>query len=58
MAEDDKNYGLARAYYLKLSDRYRNYYYGVAARKRLATLPEAPAGRGCQPAAHSGHHQD
>jgi len=43
MAEDDKNYGLARAYYLKLSDRYRNYYYGVAARKRLATLPDEPA---------------
>ena len=43
MAEDDQNYGLARAYYLKLSDRYRNYYYGVAARKRLATLPEAQA---------------
>ena len=42
MAEDDKNYGLARTYYLKLSDRYRNYYYGVAARKRLATLPDAP----------------
>jgi soluble lytic murein transglycosylase len=43
MAEADKNYGLARAYYLKLSDRYRNYYYGVQARKRLAALPEAPA---------------
>jgi soluble lytic murein transglycosylase len=42
MAEVDQNYGLARAYYLKLTDRYRNYYYGVAARKRLATLPEAP----------------
>jgi len=41
LAEDDKNYGLARTYYLKLSDRYRNYYYGVAARKRLATLPVA-----------------
>jgi len=43
MAEADQNYGLARAYYLKLTDRYRNYYYGVAARKRLATLPDAPA---------------
>lgn len=43
MAEDDKNYGLARTYYLKLNDRYHNYYYGVAARKRLATLPDAPA---------------
>ena len=42
MAEDDKNYGLARSYYGKLTERYRNYYYGVAARKRLSTLPDAP----------------
>jgi len=42
MAENDRDYGLARAYYLKVTDRYRNYYYGVAARKRLATLPDAP----------------
>ncbi|HTS35177.1 MAG TPA: transglycosylase SLT domain-containing protein, partial [Candidatus Solibacter sp.] len=41
MAEDDRDYGLARTYYLKLTDRYRNYYYGVAARKRLATMPDA-----------------
>ncbi|MGC2112619.1 MAG: tetratricopeptide repeat protein, partial [Candidatus Korobacteraceae bacterium] len=43
MAEDERDYGTARAYYLKLSDRYRNYYYAVLARKRLATLPAAPA---------------
>ncbi len=43
MAEEDHEYGLARAYYQKLADRYRNYYYGVCARKRLATLPAAPA---------------
>ena len=43
MAEDDRDYGVARAYYQKLSERYRNYYYGVLARKRLATLPAAPA---------------
>jgi peptidoglycan lytic transglycosylase len=43
MAEDDKDYGLARAYYEKLADRYRNYYYGVLARKRLALMPTAPA---------------
>jgi soluble lytic murein transglycosylase len=43
MAEDDRDYGTARAYYLKLSERYKNYYYGVLARKRLATLPAAPA---------------
>jgi len=41
MAENDKDYGLARSYYSKLTERYRNYYYGVAARKRLATLPDA-----------------
>ncbi len=43
MAEDDREYGLARAYYQKLSERYRNYYYGVLARRRLLTLPAAPA---------------
>ena len=41
MAEEDHDYGLARSYYLKLTDRYRNYYYGVSARKRLATMPNA-----------------
>ena len=41
MAEDDKDYGMARAYYEKLADRYRNYYYGVLARKRLALMPTA-----------------
>ncbi len=43
MAEEDREYGLARTYYQKVADRYRNYYYGVCARKRLATLPAAPA---------------
>ena len=43
MAEDDHDYGMARAYYLKLSERYKNYYYGVLARKRLATMAAAPA---------------
>jgi soluble lytic murein transglycosylase len=43
MAEDDRDFGLARAYYTKLSERYRNYYYGVLARRRLLTLPAAPA---------------
>jgi peptidoglycan lytic transglycosylase len=43
MAEDDKDYGVARAYYEKLADRYRNYYYGVLARKRLALMPTAEA---------------
>ncbi len=39
LAEDDHDNGLARAYYQKLSERYRNYYYGVLARKRLALMP-------------------
>lgn len=43
MAEDDREYGVARAYYQKLSERYRNYYYGVLARRRLTTMPAAPA---------------
>ncbi len=43
MAEDEAQYGAARAYYQKLGERYRNYYYGVLARKRLAALPVAPA---------------
>ncbi len=43
MAEDDRDFGAARAYYQKLSERYHNYYYGVLARRRLATLPTAPA---------------
>ncbi len=33
MAEDDRDYGVARAYYQKLTDRYRNYYYAVLARQ-------------------------
>jgi peptidoglycan lytic transglycosylase len=41
MAEDEHEYGVARAYYQKLAERYRNYYYGVLARKRLATMPAA-----------------
>ena len=43
MAEDDRDYGVARAYYQKLTGRYRNYYYAVLARRRLNTLPAAPA---------------
>ena len=41
MAEENGEYGIARAYYQKLAERYRNYYYGVLARKRLATMPTA-----------------
>ena len=38
LAEDDHDDALARAYYGKLSERYRNYYYGVLARRRLALM--------------------
>jgi soluble lytic murein transglycosylase len=38
LAEEDSDGALARAFYLKLSQRYRNYYYGELARQRLAKL--------------------
>jgi soluble lytic murein transglycosylase len=38
LAEEDNDGALARAFYLKLSQRYRNYYYGDLARQRLAKL--------------------
>lgn len=38
MAEDDRELGVARAYYSKLSDRFRNYYYAVLARERLREI--------------------
>jgi soluble lytic murein transglycosylase len=41
IAEGDHDTALARAYYTKLSERFRNYYYGVLARKRLAMMPHA-----------------
>ena len=38
MAEEEKNPGMARAFYQKLSDRYRNFYYAELARQRLKVL--------------------
>ena len=38
IAEEDKNSGMARAYYQKLSERYRNFYYAELARQRLKSL--------------------
>ena len=38
LAEEDNDQVMARAYYQKLSLRYRNYYYGELARQRLAKL--------------------
>lgn len=38
IAEDENDVGRARAYYLKLSARFRNYYYAILARERLPEL--------------------
>ena len=39
MAEDEHDYARARAYYQKILDRFRYYYYAELARTRLRTLP-------------------
>lgn len=41
LAEEDNQFSLARSYYAKLSDRYRNYYYAELGRERLKKLPQA-----------------
>jgi soluble lytic murein transglycosylase len=38
LAEEDNDFVMARAFYVKLSQRYRNYYYGEQARERIAKL--------------------
>ncbi|MGA9797834.1 MAG: tetratricopeptide repeat protein, partial [Terriglobales bacterium] len=45
LAEEDKDNGMARAYYQKLSERFRNFYYGELARQRLREIKteDAPA---------------
>ncbi len=43
LAEEDHDIATARAYYLKVSSRYRNYYYGELARRQLASMPAQPA---------------
>jgi len=40
LAEEDHQPAMARAFYQKLSDRYRNYYYAELGRQRLKKLPE------------------
>jgi soluble lytic murein transglycosylase len=40
LAEEDQDEVMARAYYQKLSLRYRNYYYGELARQRLAKIKD------------------
>lgn len=39
LAEEDNQPAMARAYYQKLSDRYRNYYYAELGRQRMKNLP-------------------
>ncbi len=41
LAEEDNQPLMARAFYQKLSDRYRNFYYAELGRQRLKLLPEA-----------------
>jgi soluble lytic murein transglycosylase len=43
IAEDEHDYSLARVWYTKLGERFRNYYYGYLGRERLAKLPAAAA---------------
>jgi soluble lytic murein transglycosylase len=38
MAEEDNDPAMARTYYQKLSDRFRNFYYGELARRRLREI--------------------
>ena len=49
LAEEDNQPAMARAYYQKLSDRYRNYYYAELGRDRLKKLPESEDATGQYP---------
>jgi len=40
LAEEDNQPAMARAFYQRLSDRYRNYYYAELGRQRMKKLPE------------------
>ncbi len=42
IAEDDHDYGKARAWYLKIINRFSQYYYADLSRERLKTLPADP----------------
>jgi soluble lytic murein transglycosylase len=44
LAEEDGNPGMARVFYQKLSDRFRNYYYAEFGRQRLKALRQAQGG--------------
>jgi peptidoglycan lytic transglycosylase len=42
LAEEDNEFGMARAYYQKLSERYRNYYYAELGRQRMKNIQAVP----------------
>ena len=42
LAEEEGDPAMARAFYQKLSDRFRNYYYAELGRQRLQALPRPP----------------
>jgi soluble lytic murein transglycosylase len=44
VAEQEGDVTMARAWYKKCSERFKNYYYGIIARDRLASLAATPAG--------------
>jgi len=46
LAEEDNDSAMARAFYQKLSDRYRNYYYAELGRQRMKKLPAGPDAAG------------
>jgi soluble lytic murein transglycosylase len=43
MAEEERDYALARAWYTKLTERFQNYYYGCLGRERLDRLSASVA---------------
>ena len=49
MAEEDKDPAMARAFYQKLSSRYRNYYYAELGRDRMKKLPDGTSQPGDYP---------
>ena len=57
LAEEDNDPAMARAYYLKLSQRYRNYYYGEQARQRLGKIKKDVRPRALRTARSSSAHQ-
>jgi soluble lytic murein transglycosylase len=52
LAEEEGNPAMARAFYQKLTDRFRNYYYAEFGRQRLPALPGAGNASQKEPAPH------